>query len=111
MADGSDYRGGISPSAYNMYIVHIHIIRVLHFPLAAKLIKSHYRWACLPKKTNWYFDLIIEIIYHETNIIGFNFIISIKIEMTNNIKCRDKGPRLYIGPWTLAEDVDWSENE
>ena len=67
--------------------------------------------SCLPKKTNWYIDLMVEIIYHETNIIGFNFIISIIIEMTNNIKCRDKGPRLYIGPWTLAEDVDWSENE
>ena len=25
--------------------------------------------------------------------------------------CKDKGPKLYIGPWVLAEDVDWSEDE
>ena len=25
--------------------------------------------------------------------------------------CRDKGPKLYIGPWALAEDVGWSEDE
>ena len=29
----------------------------------------------------------------------------------NNDKCRDKGPKSYIGPWALAEDVDWSEDE
>ena len=23
--------------------------------------------------------------------------------------CRGKGPKLYIGPWALFEDVDWSE--
>ena len=27
------------------------------------------------------------------------------------IFCRDKGQKLYIGPWTLAEDVDWSKDE
>ena len=25
--------------------------------------------------------------------------------------CRGKGPKLYIGPWTLSEDIDWSKNE
>ena len=25
--------------------------------------------------------------------------------------CRDKGPKSYIGPWTLSENVDWSEDE
>ena len=25
--------------------------------------------------------------------------------------CKDKNPKLYIGPWALAEDVGWSEDE
>ena len=25
--------------------------------------------------------------------------------------CSDKDPKLYIGPWALAEDVGWSEDE
>ena len=33
-----------------------------------------------------------------------------KIEILKGY-CRDKGQKLYIGPWTLAEDVDWSEDE
>ena len=28
-----------------------------------------------------------------------------------NMYCRDKGPKLYIGPWALAKDVDWSEDK
>ena len=26
-------------------------------------------------------------------------------------QCRDKGPKLYIGPWALAENVGWSEDK
>ena len=25
--------------------------------------------------------------------------------------CRDKSPKLCVGPWALAEDVGWSENK
>ena len=25
--------------------------------------------------------------------------------------CRDKGLKSYIGPWPLAENVNWSEDE
>ena len=25
--------------------------------------------------------------------------------------CRDKGPKSYIGPWALFEDVEWTEEE
>ena len=28
-----------------------------------------------------------------------------------NIYCRDKSLKLYIGPWVLADDFDWSEDE
>ena len=28
-----------------------------------------------------------------------------------NIYCKDKSPKLYIGPWALADDFDWSEDE
>ena len=28
-----------------------------------------------------------------------------------NFFCRDKGPKLYIGPWILAVDVGWSESD
>ena len=28
-----------------------------------------------------------------------------------NYDYRDKGPRSYIGPWVLSEDIDMSENE
>ena len=27
----------------------------------------------------------------------------------SDIICRDKGPKSYIGPWVLSEDVEWSE--
>ena len=26
-------------------------------------------------------------------------------------KCRGKGPKLYVWPWALSEDVDWSKDE
>ena len=42
-----------------------------------------------------------------TNIKGI-FVMS--FDYHDNI-CRDKGQKLYIGPWALAEDVDWSEDE
>ena len=29
----------------------------------------------------------------------------------SNVTCRDKGPKLYIRPWPMAEDVDCSEDE
>ena len=25
--------------------------------------------------------------------------------------CSDKGPKSYIGPWALFEDVEWTEEE
>ena len=28
-----------------------------------------------------------------------------------NIYCRNKSLKLYIGPWVLADDFDWSEDE
>ena len=34
-----------------------------------------------------------------------------KLVITFDYNCRVKGPKLYIGPWTLAEDVDWSDDE
>ena len=41
------------------------------------------------------------------------FFFSDKREKTEVLRgyCRDKDPKLYIGPWALAEDVDWSEDE
>ena len=29
----------------------------------------------------------------------------------NNNNCRDKGLKLYIGPWVLTNDVDWFEDD
>ena len=33
------------------------------------------------------------------------------MEIFFNNKCRDRGPKLYIEPCALAEDVGWSEDE
>ena len=33
-----------------------------------------------------------------------------KIEILKGY-CRDKGLKLYIEPWVLAEDIDWFEEE
>ena len=29
----------------------------------------------------------------------------------NNNNCKDKGPRSYIGPWALSEDIDRFEED
>ena len=44
---------------------------------------------------------------HSHKIIFYEFILSIYICM---YICKDKGPKLYIGPWALAENVGWSED-
>ena len=33
------------------------------------------------------------------------------IKKNYNYTCRDKGSKSYIGPWTLAEDVDWFDDD
>ena len=31
------------------------------------------------------------------------------LNLGSHIYCRDKGPKSYIGPWPLSEDVEWSK--
>ena len=31
------------------------------------------------------------------------------LNLGSHIYCRDKGPKSYIGPWPLSEDMEWSE--
>ena len=35
----------------------------------------------------------------------------VKDEIFKHSTCRNKGPKLCIGIWALAEDVGWSEDE
>ena len=40
-----------------------------------------------------------------------HYIKRLKKAKTRYTQCRGKGPKLYIGPWALAEDIGWSEDK
>ena len=42
-------------------------------------------------------------------IYSFSYTLRIIINAHKIHACRDKGPKSYIGPWVLSEDVEWSE--
>ena len=44
-------------------------------------------------------------------IYSFSYTLRIIINAHKIHACRDKGPKSYIGPWVLSEDVGWSEEE
>ena len=39
-----------------------------------------------------------------------NLLLNLYFEIFTFRLCRDRGPKLYIGPWALAEDGDWFED-
>ena len=62
-----------------------------------------------PPKQNFWSRHYLETVYLVETEIFLLKASSNSIVRPMNSTCRDKGPKSYIKPWALSEDVEWSE--
>ena len=65
------------------------------------------QWTILINAQNRFYECSKQIrIYGKHDVQWANF-----INVETDFICRDKGPKLYSGPWALTDDFDWSEDK